>query len=113
MEDLTSTLVTQGGIALVVSLIIALLVKNPLKLWLGFPADESEKPSAELKRKYSILLNTIAGALAIGLALAATALTAGLTGASALSAVILGLFGAASAVGVSEFGSNTASFWRK
>ena len=106
-NELAAMLLTQGGIAIVVALIVKLLVKKPLRLVVGLPVEGSgdvEEPA--LKRKYAIVLNTSAVALGVALSLVATAVLVDLSGANILSATLLGLFGAAAAVGVSEFGSN-------
>lgn len=109
-NEFAAMLLTQGGVAIVVALIVKLLVKKPLKVAFKLPVSGSSEVADPLqKRKYSVALNASAVVLGVTLAIVATAILIGLTGENVLSAMLIGLFGAASAVGASEFGSNAAA----
>jgi len=107
MDPITaSQLLSVGGIAVATTLILALVVKKSLRIKFGLPAESSPDDDPIKKGKYSRALLLIALGVAEVLSFVATLILVGTGGEELLQAFLTGLVGAATAVGVSEYGSN-------
>jgi hypothetical protein len=107
METLSpEQLATPLGVAIVTSLILRFLIKKPLRLSMGLPAESSDADDPAKKSRYSVRLNVIAFIVGEITSFVGVSIFVGASPENLVGAFLSGLIGAAAAVGVSEYASN-------
>lgn len=105
-------LLTASGVAILVAVIIKYLFKKPLSVKFRVAPEFGEADPYQ-KANYSLVINVSALVLGLVFSFAGQFVFNTVSSEIVLLAIVNGIFGAFGATGLSEVGSNAASFIRK